>query len=379
MSVLACDEVNSALSAISQIKVKPSLSVPIFSAAPRPNGILLDANEFRFPLPEVFLRRVAKELAHVDLRSYPDLGEAEKVKAALAEYHGVDPENIFLGVGSMELLDVICRAFGGSDDKVVTPVPSFPMYAQYANLNERKFTPVPLEDDFTLSQRVAEAMRAVPGGKAFFVCSPNNPTALSIDRGAFDILTSDREAILCLDEAYAEYSDASFVSEAVKRDNVVVTRSFSKIGIAGCRFGYVVASKDFIREIAKGALPYTVNSLTLRIARLFVEAMPQIRAVIEDVKRERDRLAAQLAALPGFKPGKSEANFILCAAPGDALALARRLGERRQIWVKPFPPHTRLRNHLRIAVGLPAENDALIEALKIESSAGADIARCVAM
>lgn len=369
MSVFVCNE-NGAISAVSKVKAKPSLSVQIFNAAPRQSGILLDTNEFRFPLPNVFLRRVAEELAFVDIRHYPDSAEVEKLKVSLSVHLNVDPENIFLGVGSTELLDLICRTFGESDHKVVAPVPCFPMYMQYANLNDKKFVPIPLEDDFLLSPKVSEAMLAVPGSKVFYVCSPNNPTGLSIGRSAFDALASDPDTMLCLDEAYADYSDNSFVSEAVKRDNVIVTRSLSKIGIAGCRFGYLVASKDLVQEVSKGSLPYTINSLTLRIAQIFLEEMPLIKTVIDDVKRERVRLCAKLATLPGFEPCPSEGNFILCIAPGDASALARRLVEKHQIWVRAFPPHSRLRNYLRIAVGLPEENDVLLNALRLESRAG---------
>ncbi len=369
MSVVVCSE-NGAIDAVPKLKAKPSLSVQIFEASPRQDGILLDTNEFRFHLPNVFLRRVAGELASVDIRHYPDVAEMEKIRVSISGYLSVDPDNIFLGVGSTELLDLICRTFGESDHKVVAPVPCFPMYMQYANLNDRKFVPIPLEDDFLLSSKVSEAMLAVPGSKIFYVCSPNNPTGLSIGRSAFDALASDPGTILCLDEAYADYSDSSLVSEAVKRDNVIVTRSLSKIGIAGCRFGYLVASKDLVREVSKGSLPYTINSLTLRIAQIFLEEMPLIKTVIDDVKRERERLSTKLAALPGFRPCRSEGNFILCAAPGDASALARRLIDKHQIWVRAFPPHSRLRNYLRIAVGLPEENDVLLDALRLESPVG---------
>jgi histidinol-phosphate aminotransferase len=369
MSIVACNG-NGTLSGVSKIKAKPSLAIQMFNAAPRQSGILLDSNEFRFPLPDAFLRRVADELVSVDIRHYPDFSEAEKVKVSISRYLNVGPENILLGVGSTELLDLICRAFGEGDHKVVAPVPCFPMYMQYANLNDKKFVPIALEDDFLLSPKVSEAMLTVPGSKVFYVCSPNNPTGLSIGRSAFDALASDPDTILCLDEAYAEYSDNSFVSEAVKRDNVIVTRSLSKIGIAGCRFGYLVASKDLVQEVSKGSLPYTINSLTLRIAQIFLEEMPLIKTVIDDVKRERVRLCAKLATLPGFEPCPSEGNFILCIAPGDASALVRRLVEKHQIWVRVFPPHSRLRNYLRIAVGLPEENDALLNALRLESRAG---------
>lgn len=367
MTAILC-ETNGLTSEPIAMRAKSSLAVPIFAVAPRPDGILLDSNEFRFPLPKRFLKRVADELWPVDLRCYPDFAEVEKIKVALARDLGVEPDNLLLGVGSTELLDLISRAFGERDHRIVTPIPSFPMYAHYANLNDRKFVPVPLDDDLSLSSKVAEALLREPGSKSFYVCSPNNPTGLSIERETFDALASDPRAILCLDEAYAEYSGRSFVTEAATRDNVVVTRSFSKIGLAGCRFGYAVASKNLIRELAKAALPYALNSLTLRIAQIFIEEMPLIRAVVEDVKRERARLSTALANLPGFRPYRSDANFLLCAAPGDAAALARRLIERRKIWVRPFSPQSRLRDCLRIAVGSPEDNDILLDALRQEST-----------
>ena len=100
-----------------------------------------------------FLRRVADELISVDIRHYPDFSEVEKVKVSISGYLNVDPENILLGVGSTELLDLICRAFGEGDHKVVAPVPCFPMYMQYAHLNDKKFVPIALEDDFLLSPK----------------------------------------------------------------------------------------------------------------------------------------------------------------------------------------------------------------------------------
>jgi histidinol-phosphate aminotransferase len=366
MSMVAQDE-QSLTDFAPGIRARDSLSVPIFNIAPRPDGVLLDSNEFRFPLPERFLARLARELTSVDLRHYPDAACAEKVKIALAEYVGVEPENLLLGVGSSELLDLICRVFGEVDHKLVAVVPSFPMYAQYANLNGREFVPVALESDFSLSWSVAKNMLSVPGSKAFFVCNPNNPTGRSIGRAAFEALASDPRAMLCLDEAYAEYAGNSYVAEAAKRDNVVVTRSLSKIGLAGCRFGYLVASKALVREIAKGALPYTVNSLTLRAVQIFLEEIAGIKSAVEDVKRERTRLLLGLSALPGFRPEPSETNFVLCAAPGDARALAQNLAQKHRIFIRAFAPQARLRNHLRIGVGLREENDALLSALREEA------------
>jgi histidinol-phosphate aminotransferase len=357
---------NGTVEAAPKLKAKQSLSVQIFDASPRQSGILLDTNEFRFPLPRALLERISQEIVSIDIRHYPDAAELDKLKVSLSRYINVDPDNILLGVGSTELLDSVCRTFGEGDHKVVTPVPGFPMYLQYANLNGRMFVPVPLDDNFVLSKDVSDAMLAVAGSKVFYVCSPNNPTGRSIGRSAFEALSSDSGTILCLDEAYADYSNESFVSEAVKRDNVIVTRTLSKIGIAGCRVGYLVASKDLVRELSKGSLPYTLNSITLRIAKMFIEEMALIRNVIDDIKQERERLSTQLAALPGFRPCPSEGNFILCSAPSDASALAGRLIDTHRIWVRAFPPHSRLRNHLRIAVGLPEENDKLVDALRLE-------------
>lgn len=347
------------------IRVKERLpQEPIFGAAPRGDGILLDSNELRFPLPEAFVKRVQREMSSIDLRHYPDAAESEKLKEALAAHLGLEADNLLLGVGSTEALDLVGRAYGEAGSKIVVPAPTFPLYGQYAGMNDKDFVKAPLDADFALSPAVASAMLAIEGPKLYYVGNPNNPTGLCVERAAFDALAADTSSLLCLDEAYADYSSISYIQDAVARDNVVVTRSFSKVGLAACRFGYLAASRSVIRDISRACLPFRVNSITLRIAQVFLEEFAQFRPLIEMAKRERRRLFEELAAMKGFTPIPSEGNFIFCAVAGNASAVADRLQSDHRIFVKAFPPTPRMRSYLRITVGSPEENDALLGALE---------------
>jgi histidinol-phosphate aminotransferase len=335
----------------------------IFSATPRSDGILLNSNEPRLPLPEAFVKRVRRELSSVDLRHYPDPAESEKLKEALAAHLGVDAENLLLGVGSTEALDLVARAYGEAGSKIVVPAPTFPLYGQYADMNDKDFVKAPLDADFALSSAVADAMLAIEGPKLYYVGNPNNPTGLCVEKEAFDLLAADTSSLLCLDEAYADYSSTSYIQDAVARDNVVVTRSFSKIGLAACRFGYLAASRSVIRDISRACLPFRVNSITLRIARIFLEEFSLFRPLIDMTKRERSRLFDELAAMKGFAPIPSAGNFIFCAVPGNATSVADRLQNEHRIFVKAFPPTLRMKSYLRITVGSSEENDTLLRAL----------------
>lgn len=346
------------------IRVKERLpQESVFGVAPRSDGILLNSNEARFPLPDAFVKRIQREVSSFDFRHYPDAAESEKLKETLAAHLGLNADNLILGVGSTEALDLVARAYGEAGSKIVVPAPTFPLYGQYAGMNDKDFVKAQLDPDFALSSTVVDAMLAIEGPKLYYVGNPNNPTGLCVEKAAFDALVADTSSLLCLDEAYAEYSSVSYIRDAVARDNVVVTRTFSKIGLAACRFGYLAASRSVVRDISRACLPFRMNSITLRIAQIFLEEFVLFRPLIEMTKRERRRLFEELAAMKGFVPITSEGNFIFCAVPGNASAVADRLQSEHRIFVKAFPPTPRMESYLRITVGAPEENDALLCAL----------------
>lgn len=338
-------------------------ATPIYGSIPRSDGLCLDANEMRFPLPDEFLARVAREISTIDFRRYPDAMEIDALEAAIAANIGVRAKNILLGVGSTEMLDLVCRAFGGPFEAVVVPTPTFPLYGHFAALNDKGFVTVPLDDAFVLSTEVVDKMTAVDGAKIFYVGNPNNPTGRALDRGVFERLAASTSDLLCLDEAYSAYADVSYATDAIDRHNVIVAQSFSKIGLAGCRLGYLVASEPLIGELERASLPYRVNAMTACVARIFLEEAALFQPLIDQVKRERERLREELARMPGFSPFRSEGNFLFCATPRTGASVAEELRERFRVFVKAFPPTSRIGKHLRITVGTPSENDALLEAL----------------
>jgi histidinol-phosphate aminotransferase len=315
-------------------------------------SIYLDANENSFgsPLPDNFSR-------------YPDPLQIQ-VKEKLSKIKGVPVQNIFLGNGSDEAIDLLYRIFcePGRDNVIIFP-PTYGMYEVCAEMNDIKVKKVNLTKNYQLDIEAIE--NAIdPFTKLIFICSPNNPTGNSINRADVEIILNNFDGIVAIDEAYINYSkQRSFIAELTEYPNLVVMQTLSKAwGLAGLRLGMAFASQPIIEVMNKVKYPYNINIATQLLA---LEALDNIEWVNEHIAItviEREKLKNELLSFSNTKAVfPSDANFLLVK-----MKEARKIYDQlcnNGIIVRDRSKVVLCDDCLRITVGTESENKALIEAL----------------
>ena len=321
--------------------------------------IKLDGNENPFGPSEKALAALAGERSfHI----YPDPDQG-RVRGALGRFLDVEPERIVCGLGSDDLIELLMRAVISPGDGVLNCPPTFGMYPFSTEVAGGRVVEVPRQESFGLD--IASIEKAAPGAKLIFLASPNNPTGqcTSPDDLASLLATG---LLVVVDEAYIEFAGAqhSAVPLVREHENLVVLRTFSKwAGLAGLRAGYGVMSPVLASVLMTIKQPYNLNVAAgvAMIAALEDKALLDERACI--IAGVREKLSTMLASIPWITPYPSEANFILCRLDGvDAVEVKDRLA-KRGIFVRYFDSE-RLRNHLRISIGLESHNEPVVRALK---------------
>ena len=287
------------------------------------------------------------------------------LKKALSKIKKVNPENIFLGNGSDEAIDLVFRAFCEPRmDNVVAIDPTYGMYQVCAEINDVEYRKVLLDENFQFSaDRLLEA--ADGHTKLIFICSPNNPTGNDLLRGEIEKLVRGFDGLVILDEAYNDFSEApSFLEELGRYPNLIVLQTFSKAwGCAAIRLGMAFASAEIIGILSKIKYPYNVNELTQKQALEMLHRYYEIERWIKTLKEAREELEAEFMQLPCcVRIFPSDANFFL-ARVTDAVKIYNYLvGEG--IIVRNRHNISLCCNCLRVTVGTRMENDKLLEALK---------------
>jgi histidinol-phosphate aminotransferase len=313
-------------------------------------GVFLDANEN--PYNTLYNR-------------YPDPLQW-KVKEKLAKIKDVEPEQIFLGNGSDEAIDLLMRAFcEPHHDQVISIHPSYGMYQVAADINAVEFVKVSLNDDFTLnSGAIRKAVNKHT--KLIMLCSPNNPTSNSFDATEMLQLASDFNGLLVVDEAYIDFSSKPGLIRYLDiTPNLVILQTFSKAwGLAGLRMGIAFASKQIIDVLNKIKYPYNVNSMTQRLVLEALDDSKGTESIVNNILNQRSQLIKKLSDLSKVKKiYPSDANFILVRI--DDAKKAYDFLVNKQIIVRDRSKVHLCEGCLRITVGTPGENKSLLEALEI--------------
>jgi len=326
--------------------------------------IKLDANENPFPLPPEVAAALGEHLARVPIQRYPDPSAAE-LREVLARDVGVTPDQIVVGNGSDEIIALCASAYSrprGADSRarVAYPWPSFVYYRIACAARGVVPLELALRADFTLDLDAADAaLRAGRPNVAFFAL-PNNPTGtLWPMEGVAELASRHPDILFVADEAYIDYCGETLLDR--RSDNLVVMRTLSKIGLAGLRVGFLVAPRPIIEVLERIRPPYNVGALNQTAAAwLLSHHRPLLAEHCRRVAVERDRLAAALAR-PPLEVFPSRANLLLVRHP-RATELYRALADRG-ILVRNFDRPGPLAGCLRITVGSPEENDALVNAV----------------
>ena len=311
--------------------------------------ILLDANENPFA---------------TEVNRYPDPLQLE-LKEQIAEWKGVGVDQLYLSNGSDEFIsNVIMGCCEPGQDQIVIVPPTFGMYKVSARTHGVGVVEVPLTDAFQLD--VPAILKAVDAScKIIFIPTPNNPTANSFDLNAIKELLENFQGLVLVDEAYVEFStNPSIIPWLEDYPNLMVSQTFSKAqGMAGARLGMAFAHSDFIRFFNRIKAPYNINTLTINAALNRLKEQDKVGEQVQLLLDERRRLEEAFGSIPFIKQCfPSDANFILIRVDDSSLRYQQLID--CGIVVRNPSKNLNCENTLRISVGLPEENNRLIDALK---------------
>ncbi|CAN5220393.1 histidinol-phosphate transaminase [soil metagenome] len=315
--------------------------------------VFLDANENAFGSP-----------AGDGMNRYPDPLQTA-LKAGLAKILNVSPEQIFIGNGSDEAIDLLLRVFciPGKDEIIICP-PTYGMYRVSADINDVFVKEVPLTLEFQLD--VPAILQSVTElTKIIFICSPNNPTGNLMNRDSIVEIAKNFDGLVVVDEAYIHFAEAdSIVSEIDSLPNVVVLQTFSKAwGMAGIRVGIAIAGKEIVGSMNKVKPPYNVSGIAQQVVLDALDRRDQFAIWTASAIKERERMEEKLIGLDlVINVFPSDANFLLVRVT-DAAAIYRYLIDQK-IVVRDRSNVELCEGCLRITIGTPKENDRLIAALR---------------
>jgi histidinol-phosphate aminotransferase len=328
--------------------------------------IKLDAMENPFSLPPALQAALGERLGRTAINRYPQASVAALAEE-LTAYAGLPAGcRLMLGNGSDELIDLLAVACDKPGATILAPVPGFVMYAMSAQLKGLSFVGVDLTPEFELDETAMLAAIEQHRPAITYIAYPNNPTANLWDDAVIDRIVAAvgaQQGLVVFDEAYQPFAAKSRLASLAQHDHVLVLRTLSKFGLAGVRLGYLCGRRELVDQIDKVRPPYNVSVLNAECARFALEHAGEYARQAALIKAERERLQAALAGIPGLRAYPSEANMVLVRVPDSARAFAGM--KARGVLIKHVAAlHPLLANCLRLTVGTPAENDAMIRALK---------------
>lgn len=333
----------------------PQLDVPV----------RLNTNETPYPVPQAVLDDLADAVRGLHLNRYPDR-DATALRAALAAHAGHHPEGTWAANGSNEILQQLLQAYGGPGRRALVVEPTYSMHRLIARATATEVVSRVIPRDRPIDAAQAAEVVAEAGADLTFWCSPNNPTGEAVAPDVLSAVASAAPGLVVLDEAYGEFGVADGVALLPDFPNLVVTRTFSKaLRLAGLRLGYALADPAIINGLQVVRLPYHLSALTQAAALCALAHAKELSGHIEVTAAERDRVAAELARLPGVTVLPSQANFLAFAPPAAA-------GGPHVVWqglldrgvlVRDVSTAPTLDRYLRVTIGTPEENDAFLAAL----------------
>ncbi len=328
--------------------------------------IRLHMNENFFLEREWLMKIIARVLDDIDPRVYPE-PFSEDVRASLAEFYGVSPDNVVVGAGGEHIIELVTKTFGRGH-RVLTVTPSFPLFDKYANMYGRGVERVPLSEGFDLP--VDEIVRAAKRGDVSLVMidSPNNPTGRQFDEDKVRDLVeklNERNVIVLLDEAYADFGRYSALPLVLEFSNLVILKTFSKsFGLAGLRIGAAIASKNLADKLLENLPPYAVDVVSQRALKAVIENHDYVAKKINELRRERSRVFSKLKEIDQIDVFPSDANFHMIRLKSMRSSEVCSALAVRGILVKDLTEVFGTEEYIRVTVGTPSMNDEFLATLK---------------
>ncbi|MGZ8257358.1 MAG: histidinol-phosphate transaminase [Gallionella sp.] len=325
--------------------------------------VKLDAMENPYLVPQALRAEIAAAVADAAINRYPD-PSAQTLRQKIRELLQLgDDMEVLLGNGSDELIQLLAMAVNKPNATLLSVEPSFVMYQMIATFLGMRYVGVPLAQNFSLdmSAMLAAITREQPA--LIFLAYPNNPTGNAFSADDIKQILRSAQGLVVVDEAYYAFAEDSFVPHLADYPNLLVMRTFSKLGMAGLRLGFLVGDKAWLAQLDKLRLPYNVGVLPQLVATKLLEHHDVLLTQAAQIKQDRSHLAQQLSAITGVQVFASSANFLLLRT-AHAKELFEGLKQRGVLIKNLHGSHAMLENCLRVTVGTPAENERFLVALK---------------
>ena len=326
------------------------------------NVIKLNTNENPYgPSEELF--KAMSELDAESMRKYPNPAASELVKA-LADYHGVSKDKVFVGVGSDDVLGMSFMTFFNSGKEILFPDITYSFYPVWADMMKIPYKEIPLKDDFTIDP---EDYCRENGG--IVIPNPNAPTAMLMSReNIIRILESSKDSVVIIDEAYIDFApEGSSVMDLIdKYDNLLVVRTYSKSrSLAGLRIGYAVGNATLIKylnDVKYSYNSYTMNGPSITLGKAVIKDEDYFRSCIDRIIKTREKFTDEMKRL-GFTVLPSSANFIFAAHPDVKAVDIFEAAKKEGIFFRHFNA-PRIDNFLRITIGKEEDMERVISFLE---------------
>jgi len=339
------------------------LSLHAYHVQPSPGMVKLDAMENPYLLPEVIRTEIAQAVANAAINRYPD-ADAQSLKKKIKAASGLPPQmDVLLGNGSDEIIQLLAMAVAKPGATLMSVEPSFVMYKMIATFTGMNYVGVPLTEDFSLdlAAMLAAIERHQPA--LIFLAYPNNPTGNLFDAAAIVQIIEAANGLVVVDEAYYAFASDSFLPQLGRYANLLVMRTFSKLGMAGLRLGFLAGSKIWLEQLEKLRLPYNVGVLTQTVAEILLQHHEVLLQQAEQIKLDRIWLFERLVGTVDVHAYPSEANFILFRLP-HAARVFEGLKQRGVLVKKLDGGYPALLDCLRVTVGTAEENELFVRALQ---------------
>lgn len=339
--------------------VKNSIkNLKAYKACDLPFTVKLDANEGKNILLENVIKEGLKFDDNFNINYYPD-DDASLLKEEISEYIKIKSENIIVGNGSSEMIELIIKTYVDKNEIILSPTPTFSMYSIFSQIYSTKFIGVSCNEDFSMDvdKLIKKANEVNP--KVIIICNPNNPTGYLMSKDDIKKIIENTNSIVVVDEAYIEFTKGSVIDEIYKYENLIVLRTLSKaFGLAGIRLGYMIANTKIIEIINKVKSPYNLNSISQYIGIKALQNKDKIFDYVEEIKKEREFLYNELNKI-GIKAYKSAGNFIFFNS--NIENLYSKFSDKG-ILIRKFKEE--LQGYYRVSVGSKVENRIFIKNLK---------------
>lgn len=326
-------------------------------------AVRLNTNEAPGPPPAAFAERLAAAVGSIAWHRYPDRSY-RALRTAVADLHGVAPEQVFAANGSNEVLQTLCLTYGGPGRTTAVFEPTYALHGHIARITGTTVAVGERGADFSLDVDEVRSVLAETSPAITFLCSPNNPTGMIEPADVVRTVADEAPGLVVVDEAYGQFARWSALDLVDGERPLVVTRTFSKTwSMAAARLGYLVGPAWLVAELDKVVLPYHLDALKQVAGTVALEFVDEMHARVAHIVEERGRVTAALADLP-VDVWPSGANFVLFRPRDRAGDQVWKNLVERSVLVRNCASWPRLDGCLRVTIGTPAEDDAFLDALR---------------